>query len=121
MIYLSLIALKPGYEGKHTAGAAGRVSEPQTHQPFTLIYIYVLISDGLPSDKVTVVSFYLPSQVDNHLPVRGKKNKKPLILSLFALVREAQEGGRESEELAAPFSWLCGDPWQNTVSDVMGM
>lgn len=37
-----------------------------------------------------------------------KKKKKPqyaLVLSLFALVRKAQEGGRESEELAAAFSW----------------
>lgn len=50
-----------------------------------------------------------------------KKKKTTLILSLFALVRKAQEGGRESEELAAMFSWLCGDPWQDTVSDVMRM
>lgn len=68
-----------------------------------------------------MVSFYLPSQVDNHLQGGEKKTNKTLILSLFALVRKAQEGGRESEELAAMFSWLCGDPWQDTVSDVMRM
>lgn len=68
-----------------------------------------------------MVSFYLPSQVDNHLQGGKKQKNKTLILSLFALVRKAQEGGRESEELAAMFSWLCGDPWQDAVSDVMRM
>lgn len=47
--------------------------------------------------------------------------KKSLILSLFTLVRKAQEAGKESEELAAMFSWLAGDPWQDTVSDVTRM
>lgn len=59
-------------------------------------------------------SFYLPSPDDNHL-------WETLILSLFALAREAQEEGRESEELPAMFSWLAGDPWQDAVSDVMRM
>lgn len=39
----------------------------------------------------------------------GKK-KTPVILSLFALVRKAQEGGRESVELAAMFSWAVWRP-----------
>lgn len=34
-------------------------------------------------------------------------------------MRKAQEGGRESEELAARFSWLRGDPWRDSVADVM--
>lgn len=106
---------------RHTARPAGSVSEPQ---PFTLTHtlcLSLLGGDGLLSDKVTVVSFYLPSQVDNHLHGGKKEKKKPVISSLFALVRKAREGGREREELAAMFSWLCGDPWQHTVSDVMRM
>lgn len=96
LIYQPLNALKPGYEGKDTARAAGSVSEPQTHQPFTLLHtlcLSLLGGDGLPSDKVTVVSFYLPSQVDNHLHGKGKRTTTcNLVAVCFG---EKSPGGRK--------------------------
>lgn len=87
---------------------------------YVCAYLSEEVMDCLKIKSLLLVFTYPAKLIITCREGRGGWNQ-PLILSLFALVRKAQEGGRESEELAAMFSWLCGDPWQDTVSDVMRM
>lgn len=97
-----------------------RTAAPSTFSPLSAVWAYLPEEAAAGSE---IKSLWLVFTHRAKLMIRKRKNKEetnPLIFFRRFLCEESP-GGRESEGLAAALCWLRGDPWQDTVSDVMRM